>query len=104
MSSGGELAEPAHPDDRSAEQRAMMRIEHAERVRALATLKPREREALYLLGLGHSYREIAKLTQSSETAINRPRASAAGQHRANATRRRSSARRRRDRACPTHRS
>src|SRR3954469_9158232 len=71
MSSGGELGEPAHPDERSAEQRALMRIEHEERVRAFATLKPREREALYLLGLGYSYREVAKLTQSSPTAINR---------------------------------
>lgn len=71
MSSGDELGEPAHPDERSAEQRALMRIEDEERVRAFATLKPREREALYLLGLGYSYREIAKLTQSSQTAINR---------------------------------
>jgi RNA polymerase sigma factor (sigma-70 family) len=67
----GELAEPAHPDDRSAEQRALMRIEHDERVQALATLRPREREALYLHGLGYSYQEIAKLTQSSYTAVNR---------------------------------
>jgi DNA-directed RNA polymerase specialized sigma24 family protein len=59
----GELAEPADPDDRSAEQRALARIEHKERVQALATLKPREREALYLQGLGYSYQEIAKLSR-----------------------------------------
>ncbi len=50
-----ELPEPAHPDDRSAEDRALARIEHAERVTAFATLKPREREALFLKGLGYSY-------------------------------------------------
>jgi RNA polymerase sigma factor (sigma-70 family) len=57
-----EPSEPPHPDDRSAEQRALERIEHAERVDALRTLKPREREALYLHGLGHSYHEIADLS------------------------------------------
>jgi hypothetical protein len=34
-------------------------------VEALATLKPREREALYLQGLGYSYREIAQYLESS---------------------------------------
>jgi DNA-directed RNA polymerase specialized sigma24 family protein len=58
-----EPSEPPHPDDRSAEQRALERIEHAERVDALRTLKPREREALYLHGLGHSYHEIAELSR-----------------------------------------
>jgi DNA-directed RNA polymerase specialized sigma24 family protein len=57
-----ELPEPAHLDDRSAEQRALDHIEHHERLAVLATLKPREREALYLLGLGHSYAEIADLS------------------------------------------
>jgi hypothetical protein len=53
----------AHPDDRGAEQRALARIEHDERVDAVKTLKPREREALYLKGLGYSYHEIAKLSR-----------------------------------------
>jgi RNA polymerase sigma factor (sigma-70 family) len=66
-----EMAEPAHPDDRSAEQRALARIEHAERVDALRALKLREREALVLHGLGYSYNEIANLTNSSFTAVNR---------------------------------
>jgi DNA-directed RNA polymerase specialized sigma24 family protein len=57
-----QLPEPADPDDRSAEQRALARIEHDERVDAVETLKPREREALYLKGLGYSYHEIAKLS------------------------------------------
>jgi RNA polymerase sigma factor (sigma-70 family) len=66
-----QMLEPAARDDRSAEQRALARIEHDERVEALATLKPREREALYLKGLGYSYREIAKLTNSTYTAVDR---------------------------------
>jgi DNA-directed RNA polymerase specialized sigma24 family protein len=34
-------------------------------------LKPREREALYLKALGHSYHEIAALTDATYTAVNR---------------------------------
>jgi DNA invertase Pin-like site-specific DNA recombinase len=34
-------------------------------------LKPREREALYLKGLGYSYNEIARLTGATYTAVNR---------------------------------
>ena len=64
-------SEQRRPDERSAEQRALERIEHSERIEALRTLKPREREALVLHGLGHSYHEIAELTESSYTAINR---------------------------------
>jgi DNA-directed RNA polymerase specialized sigma24 family protein len=67
----GELGEPAHPDTPSAEDRAIARIEHRERLAAVATLKPREREALYLKGLGYSYNEIAQLTNSTYTAVNR---------------------------------
>jgi RNA polymerase sigma factor (sigma-70 family) len=66
-----EPGESPHPDERSAEQRALERLEHAERVAALQTLKPREREALVLHGLGHSYQEIAQLMNSSYTAVNR---------------------------------
>ena len=66
-----QMPEPAHPDDRSAEQRALARIEHDERAEAVKTLKRREREALYLKGLGYSYHEIAKATGSSYTAVNR---------------------------------
>ena len=49
----------------------MVRIEHRERLAVLGTLKPREREALYLHGLGHTYDEIATLTGSTRTAVNR---------------------------------
>lgn len=66
-----EMPDPADPDDRSAEQRALDRIEHTERVHTLQTLKPREREALYLHGLGFSYHEIGQLTNSTYTAVNR---------------------------------
>ena len=62
---------PAHPDERSAEERALARIEHDERVDADQALKPREREALYLKGLGYSYQAIMRLTGSSYTAVNR---------------------------------
>jgi len=57
--------------DRSAEDRALDRIEHTERIAAVATLKPREREALVLQGLGYSYDEIARLTGSTYTSVNR---------------------------------
>jgi DNA-directed RNA polymerase specialized sigma24 family protein len=67
-----ELPEPAHPDDRSAEQRALDRIEHRERFDAIKTLKPSEREALYLKGLGYSYKEIqAIMGGASYTAVDR---------------------------------
>jgi hypothetical protein len=65
----GHDAEPTHPDDRSAEQRALARIEHDERVDAVKTLKPREREALYLKGLGYSYHEIADLSRGSRVNV-----------------------------------
>jgi DNA-directed RNA polymerase specialized sigma24 family protein len=50
---------------------ALARDEHNQRVRHLLALKPREREALYLQGLGHSYHAIAALTDSTYTAVNR---------------------------------
>jgi RNA polymerase sigma factor (sigma-70 family) len=71
MPGDGELPEPAHPDTPNAEDRALARIQHTERMSAVATLKPREREALYLYGLGYSYHEIGQLTNSSYTAVNR---------------------------------
>ena len=42
-----------------------------QQVAAFRQLKSREREALYLKGLGYSYREIARLTDSTYTAVNR---------------------------------
>jgi DNA-directed RNA polymerase specialized sigma24 family protein len=63
--------EPADTDAPGADERALERIEHTERVQAFRMLKPREREALYLRALGHSYSEIMQLTGASYTAVNR---------------------------------
>jgi DNA-directed RNA polymerase specialized sigma24 family protein len=70
-----ELPEPAGPHARSAEEHALARIEHRERVEALKALKARERQALCLHGLGHTYAEVAELTGSTYTAVisGRPR-------------------------------
>ena len=46
-------------------------ITRLDRARAIRTLKPREREALYLFELGHSYDEIAQITNATYTAVNR---------------------------------
>ena len=44
---------------------------HEERLQAFATLKPRERRELFLQALGYRYRELALLTGTSYTAVNR---------------------------------
>jgi RNA polymerase sigma factor (sigma-70 family) len=63
----------ADTDAPGADELALRRIEHAERVAAFrqAKLKPRERETLVLQALGYSYQEIAKASGSSYTAVNR---------------------------------
>ena len=66
----GILSEPP-ADTTDPADRAAAREHHAQRVQDLARLKPREREALYLKALGHSYQEIAALTNASMTAVNR---------------------------------
>jgi DNA-directed RNA polymerase specialized sigma24 family protein len=70
MPGGRELPELA-ADEPAADEQALARIEHAERVADLRTLKPRERRALYLKALGYSYNEICDLTAASYTAVNR---------------------------------
>jgi DNA-directed RNA polymerase specialized sigma24 family protein len=50
---------------------ALARIEHCDRVRDLGALKGRERRELFLQALGYGYEEIAALTGSSYTAVNR---------------------------------
>jgi DNA-directed RNA polymerase specialized sigma24 family protein len=65
MPEAGDLLEPA------ADEQALARIEHAERVADLRTLKESERRALYLKALGYSYNEICDLTAASYTAVNR---------------------------------
>jgi DNA-directed RNA polymerase specialized sigma24 family protein len=66
----GELPEPAAAEP-AADEQALARIEHAELVADLRTLKPRERRDLYLQALGYRYSEIAAATGSSYTAVNR---------------------------------
>ena len=58
-------------DEPAADEQALARIEHAERVADLRTLKESERRALYLKALGYSYNEICDLTAASYTAVNR---------------------------------
>ncbi len=62
-----ELRDPHRPPDELAEvAEDVARVRHL-----LAGLKPAEREALSLLALGYSYREICKLTGWSYTKVNR---------------------------------
>jgi len=51
--------------------RVIAREHHTQRAADFARLKPRERQALYLQALGHRYQEIAALTDSTYTAVNR---------------------------------
>jgi len=71
----GELERGEHPepaaDTRDVPDRVAARIRHAQRLADLATIKPRDREALYLKGLGYRYREIMHITGASYTAVNR---------------------------------
>jgi DNA-directed RNA polymerase specialized sigma24 family protein len=55
----------------STDDTALARIEHCDRVRALSGSKRRERRELFLHALGYGYMEIAALTGSSYTAVNR---------------------------------
>ena len=65
-----ELAEPAGPGSDPLEL-AIAHEEHAERLEAFATLKPRERRDLWLKATGYSYDEIAAMTGATYTAVNR---------------------------------
>jgi DNA-directed RNA polymerase specialized sigma24 family protein len=70
-----ELALGEHPeppaDTRDVAEQVAARIEHTQRLRDLATIKPNDRRTLYLHGLGYRYREIMRLTGASYTAVNR---------------------------------
>jgi DNA-directed RNA polymerase specialized sigma24 family protein len=57
----GELPEPAAAEP-STDEQAIARIDHAQRVADLRTLKARERRDLYLQALGYRYKEIARLS------------------------------------------
>jgi DNA-directed RNA polymerase specialized sigma24 family protein len=71
----GELDHGEHPepaaDTRDIADQVAQRIQHAQRLKDLATIKPHDRQALYLKGLGYRYREIMHITGASYTAINR---------------------------------
>ena len=67
----GEMPEPAASGNEDVEDLTIAHLEHAEHVAALAALKPAERTALYLQGLGYRYHEICTITDASYTAVNR---------------------------------
>ena len=66
----GVLPDPPGDASDPADQ-AAGRDDHERRAAALAGLRPRERRELYLQALGYSYDEIAALTDSTYTAVNR---------------------------------
>ena len=66
-----DLSEPADSLALDTETQALDHVQHANDIEAFKTLKPRERQALYLKGLGYSYDEICQLTGFSYTAVNR---------------------------------
>ena len=70
LPSEGELPEPEAAEP-STDEQALARIEHAQRVADLRTLKTGERRDLYLQALGYRYKEIAEATGSTYTAVNR---------------------------------
>ena len=67
-----ELAEAMVPDDRYGTAELIERVEETARVLSLIEqLKPDERTALILFGLGCSYKEICELRGWSNTKVNR---------------------------------
>ncbi|RKQ92980.1 sigma-70-like protein [Solirubrobacter pauli] len=66
----GELTEPAGLGDDPID-RVIAHERHDLRVKSFARLKPRERQALLLLAGGYRYTEIAILTGSTYSAVNR---------------------------------
>jgi DNA-directed RNA polymerase specialized sigma24 family protein len=67
----GHALEPVDELGVDVETRAVDRVQHAEDVAAFLTLKPRERQALYLQAVGYRYAEICELTGFTYTAVNR---------------------------------
>jgi RNA polymerase sigma factor (sigma-70 family) len=66
-----DVPEPADRLATDTDEQALSRIQAAECAIDLQSLKPRERRELYLKALGYSYREIAQMTGSTYTAVNR---------------------------------
>jgi DNA-directed RNA polymerase specialized sigma24 family protein len=46
-------------------------MQHVQRLADLTAIKPHDRRALFLLGLGYRYAEIMEITGASYTAVNR---------------------------------
>jgi RNA polymerase sigma factor (sigma-70 family) len=65
-----ELPEPI-ADGRDVDDQVAARIQLAERRDDIRQLKPQERRALFLKGMGYSYAEIMTLTGATYTAVNR---------------------------------
>ena len=68
--SAAEMLEPT-ADIRGVDEVALVRVEHEERIAALRLIKPRDRQALFLKGMGYSYHEIMDITDPTYTAVNR---------------------------------
>lgn len=68
------------------DERAEDRDEHGERAALLSQLKPKVQRELYLKALGYSYDEIAEMTGSSYSAVNRRLAEGRARLRASADR------------------
>ena len=66
----GELREPV-ADDRDLADQVADRMLHTRRLNDLRTIKPQDRQALYLKALGFRYYEIAALLSITYTAVNR---------------------------------
>lgn len=64
------VTEPSHSEC-PVHERIADRERHKQRVTAFTRLKPAERQALALLALGYSYREIGEITGATYTAVNR---------------------------------
>jgi DNA-directed RNA polymerase specialized sigma24 family protein len=63
---------PDPPDDsRDIPDQVADRIRHVQRLADLTAIKPHDRRALYLRGLGFRYTEIMEITGASYTAVNR---------------------------------
>jgi DNA-directed RNA polymerase specialized sigma24 family protein len=68
--SAAEMLEPA-ADTPGLDEVALRRVEHEQRIAALRLIKPPDRQALFLKGMGYSYREIMDITDATYTAVNR---------------------------------
>jgi RNA polymerase sigma factor (sigma-70 family) len=68
--SDAELPEPA-ADSRDVDEQVAGHIETGQRREDLRQIKPEDRRALYLKGMGYSYAEIMTLTGATYTAVNR---------------------------------